>query len=179
MGAIGKVRDCLNKKLTLQLYKSLVTPHLDYGDVIYMSANKETLAKLQVVQNKACRLILRARRLTSTDEMHKNLNLMRLEPRREFHLQCICHTNIYHDEYACLSRYFEPVGLNRRTTRAANNKDMKIPNIKSTKGRMAFRYKGPVAWNKLSNSEKSIGKYTTFMSVLQRKLLPTYDDHPT
>ena len=144
LGAIGKVRDCLNKKLTLQLYKSLVTPHIDYGDVIYMSANKETLSKLQLVQNKACRLILRVHRLTSTDEMHQNLNLMRLEPRREFHLQCICHANIYHKEYACLSKFFEPVGLNRRTTRAANNKDMKVPNIRSTKGRMAFRYKGPV-----------------------------------
>ena len=74
--AIGKVRDCLNRKLTLQLYKSLITPHIDYGDVIYMSANKESLSKLQLVQNKACRLVLRAHRLTSTDDMHRNLNLM-------------------------------------------------------------------------------------------------------
>ena len=179
LGAIGKVRDCLNKKLTLQLYKSLVTPHMDYGDVIYMSANKETLAKLQLVQNKACRLILRAHRRTSTDDMHSNLRLMRLEPRREFHLQCICHTNIYFEDYACLSKFFEPVGLNRRTTRSSNNKNMKVPNIRSTKGRMAFRYKGPVTWNKLSNTEKAIEKYTTFKSVVRRKLLPTFDDHST
>ncbi len=179
LGAIGKVRDCLNKKLPLQLYKSLVSPHLHYGDVIYMSANKESLAKLQLVQNKACRLVLRAHRLTSTDEMHKELQLMRLEPRREFHLQCICHTNIYYDEYACLSKFFEPVGLNHRTTRASSNKDMKVPNIRSTKGRMAIRYKGPVAWNKLGNVEKSIEKYTTFKPSVLRKLLPTFDDHPT
>ena len=89
------------------------------------------------------------------------------------------HKHIYYDEYACLSKFFEPVGLNRRTTRAANNKDMKVPNIRSTKGRMAFRYKGPVAWNKLSNSEKSIEKYTSFKQTVQRKLLPTFDDHPT
>ncbi len=144
-----------------------------------MSANKETLTKLQFVQNKACRLIVRAHRLTSTEDMHRDLRLMILEPRREFHLQCICHMNIYYDDYACLSKFFEPVGLNRRTTRASNNKDMKVLNILSTKRRMALRYIGPVSWNKLANSEKMIEKYSTFKSAVQKKLLLTFDDHPT
>ena len=78
-----------------------------------------------------------------------------------------------------MSKFFEPVGLNRRTTRASNNKDMKIPNIKSTKGRMAFRYKGLLTWNKLTNTEKAIEKYTTFKATVLRKLLPIFDDHPT
>ena len=132
LGAIGKVRNCLTRKLSLQLYKSLVTPHIDYGDVIYISGNKESLAKLQLIQNKACRLILRAHKMTSTDYMHKEPSLMQLEPRREFHLLCVCHTNIYYDEYTCLGKFFEPVGLIRRTTRAASNRDMKVPNIQST-----------------------------------------------
>ena len=104
----------------------------------------------------------RAHKRTSTIEMHKMLDLMRLEPQREFHLQCVCHSNIYCDSNACLSKFFEPVGLNRKTTRAANNKNMKVPNIQSIKGRMAFRYKGPVSWNKRDNSYKCIEKYTTF-----------------
>ncbi len=179
LGAIGKVRDFLNQKLTLQLYRSLVSSHIDDGDTIYMSANEETLTKLQLIRNKACHLILRAHERTSTDEMHKTLNLMHLEPRREFYLQCVCHTNIYYDEYACLAKHFEPVGLNRRTTRSVNNGNMKVPHIKSVKGCMAIRYKGPVSWNKLDNQLKSIEKYKTIKTAVQNKLLPTYDDHPT
>ena len=77
MGAIGKVRDCLNQRLTLQLYKNLVTPHIDYGDTIYMSANKDSLSKLQLIQNKACCLIFQAHKKMSIDDMLKTLNLMK------------------------------------------------------------------------------------------------------
>ena len=55
--AIRKVRNCLNEKTSSILYKSLVLPHIDYGDVIYLTSNKDLLDKLQKVQNRACRII--------------------------------------------------------------------------------------------------------------------------
>ena len=38
----------------------------------------------------------------------------------------------------CLLNFFAPLGLNCRTTRSANNKDMKVPVIKSVKGYFLF-----------------------------------------
>ena len=60
IGVIKKVRNCLDNKLALTLYKSLVLPHIDYCDVVYVSATKESLSKLQLVQNKACQVILQS-----------------------------------------------------------------------------------------------------------------------
>ena len=45
LGSLGKVRKCLNRKLTLLLYKSLVLPSIDYGDT--------NSKKLQLMRNKA------------------------------------------------------------------------------------------------------------------------------
>ena len=59
LGAIGRVRKFVTQEICLNLYKSLVMPHLDYGDIVYMHTSNENLAKLQMIQNNACRLILR------------------------------------------------------------------------------------------------------------------------
>ncbi len=70
LGSIGKVRKCLTKKLTLLLYKSLVLPYLDYGDTIYCCTSQDNLRKIQLVQNKACRLILMVHKRTHVEDMH-------------------------------------------------------------------------------------------------------------
>ena len=38
IGLIRKIRNCLPRPPLLQIYKSLVRPHLDYGDMIYDKA---------------------------------------------------------------------------------------------------------------------------------------------
>ena len=50
LGMLRKARNCLVQKLELTLYKSLVLPHIDLGDVLYDVAPKELTNKLQLVQ---------------------------------------------------------------------------------------------------------------------------------
>ncbi len=45
---------------TLMLYKTLVLPLFDYGDIIYMNTSDEQLERIQKLQNMACRVILLA-----------------------------------------------------------------------------------------------------------------------
>ncbi len=94
-------------------------------------------------------------------------------------MHCLCHKNVYFDDYACMSKFFEPIGLNRRTTRACNTKTMKVPVVKSVKGRQAIRYRGPVSWNTVDNCIGSIENYNSFRNTLLKKILPSFDDHPT
>ena len=105
VGAIKKTRKCLNKDVALTLYKSLILPHLDFGDVIYMTATQEALKKLQLLQNVCCRIILRVENRTHLMEMHKDSELMFLEDRRRIHLGELCHKNIYCDQPMSLTKY--------------------------------------------------------------------------
>ena len=56
LAAVKKVRSCLNQKLSTTLYKCLVLPVINYGDAVYNVANQDKLGKLQLMQNRACRL---------------------------------------------------------------------------------------------------------------------------
>ena len=95
LGMLRKARACLGEKMALTLYKSLVLPHIDLGDVVYDVATSEMTNKLQLVQNSACRVVLLCGKRDSTDKMHKDLNLLRLKDRRQMHLQHINHKNIH------------------------------------------------------------------------------------
>ena len=44
--ALRKVRECMDQEISLKLFKSLVLPHFDYCDTVYMTAAQATLNKL-------------------------------------------------------------------------------------------------------------------------------------
>ena len=86
IGCLWRVRKFIKEDTALQLYKSLVLPHYDYGDIIYMHTSEQNLLKLQYMQNNACRMILRADRFESIHAMHIGLGLTVLSDRRLFHI---------------------------------------------------------------------------------------------
>ena len=56
MKMLGRVRSFISESLALQLYKSLIIPCIDYGDVIYDAASKKDCQALQVIQNGCLRI---------------------------------------------------------------------------------------------------------------------------
>ena len=49
---LAKVRKFLHEEVAIKIYKSMILPYFDYGDVIYGSASQESLDKLQRLQNR-------------------------------------------------------------------------------------------------------------------------------
>ena len=67
----------------LALYKSFVTPHLDYGNVIYDQPNNSCLSDtIESVQYNAALVITRAIRGTSKEKLYQELRLESLKGRR-------------------------------------------------------------------------------------------------
>lgn len=74
--------------LRIQIYKQMVLPLAEYGDIISDSGPKTLLEQLQVTQNDClrCCLGLRRRDGVSIDEIHRLANLDTLDRRRRWHL---------------------------------------------------------------------------------------------
>ena len=108
MGAIRKVRECIDDRTALRLYKSLILPHFGYCDTVYMTANKESLHKLQLLQNHACRIMLLCNRETHIIDMHCDLGLLMLSECRSLHLGFQLHKIIHGPVDGCMSQYMVP-----------------------------------------------------------------------
>ena len=68
------------------MYKQLILPLFDYSDHIYDGTTQYNKHILQVLQNSAFRCILRADRMTPTSQLHVELDMDRLNIKREKHM---------------------------------------------------------------------------------------------
>ena len=63
------------------LHQALVLSHFDYCLVIWSSAAKKDLAKLQLAQNRAARLVLNCTHRTNINNMQASLSWLRVDER--------------------------------------------------------------------------------------------------
>lgn len=93
------MKKCLTPKSIIAVYKSMILPLYDVGDIFYDSANAAYLNKLQILQNRAVRVLLQLPCRQNTDEAHSKLNLMKLKSRRKLHMIQIAHWMAHQNKY--------------------------------------------------------------------------------
>ncbi len=167
LGAIRKIRTNLPQSVALSLYKSLVLPHLDYCDIVYSCTSEANLQKLQKVQNSACRTLLRADRRAHIQDMHKELKLLPLAKRREYHMATECYRQVTNPN-SSLHNLFQ-INHGRRTR--TGNKKVKVPDIRTATGRKSFSFRGPECWNGVDEDLKSSENLDAFKRAYLNKVL--------
>ena len=72
---LRKIRPFLNKKAATLIYKNMILPILEYGDVLVDSMSVEIKKKLQTLQNRALRCALNKDKGANTNELHAEAKL--------------------------------------------------------------------------------------------------------
>ena len=89
MGRSLSIKHCFAALTTLstrQVLQALVLSHLDYCSVVWSSATKRDLGKLQLAQNRAAQLALKSTWRANIDDMHVNLSWLKVEERLTYYL---------------------------------------------------------------------------------------------
>jgi hypothetical protein len=66
---LGRIQQKLTKTSKITIYNSIISPHLDYCSSILLLANEEYLNRMQIIQNREMRIILRCHRWTDVKTM--------------------------------------------------------------------------------------------------------------
>lgn len=77
----GRIAKNLTFAARVQVHKSIISPHFDYCATLLFSANREYIKKLQTLQNRALRVILKCNRYTRSTKMLEALQLMNVSQR--------------------------------------------------------------------------------------------------
>ena len=77
LGMIGRVRNVFPNDVLQMLYYSLIYPYLTYCCIIWGGAAATLLRKLEVLQNRAVRLVTRSPYRCSANPLYKQLNLLK------------------------------------------------------------------------------------------------------
>ncbi len=118
----------LDCKYSLMLYKTLVLPLIDYGDTLYHAASLHQVGQLQIIQNKFARIIWKVRQRESSEYIHNELKIMKLENRRNLHFATLVFKTMKGLVPKYLSDEFLLIPEDRgRLTRSSTRGDLLIP----------------------------------------------------
>ena len=78
-GIFNHIKNFVSLRISKQLYYAFIYSRIQYGIEAYGSCAKETMSKLQIMQNKLLKLLLKWDRRTSTDFVHKALSLLKID----------------------------------------------------------------------------------------------------
>ena len=118
------MRGFLSTKAALMVYKGMILPIIEYGDIFLASASVENRKRLQILQNKGLRCALNKGMEAGSEELHSEANLLKLKYRREQHILTI-------------------------RTRSQKKTLLKIKRPYTEKYKNSLSYKGPKKWNSL------------------------------
>ncbi len=160
---LGRLNMVLSQETMLHLYKTLIMPIIDYGDVIYNCMSQKDANILQRLQNMAFKNILRVPRLTSTDEIHRDLDMLMLHERRTLHTA----TQMFKVEHklcpaAVTALFVKRSDIHRTSTRQACKNSYNIPKLNLEMSKRNFTYRGVMIWESLPGNLKLAATYDEF-----------------
>ena len=85
ISVLNKIRFYITDDAAIKIYKTMILPYLDYGDIFFMNSNLNQLNKLQTLQNRSLRISLKTQIFTPIDIMHQSVQIPKLSARRDTH----------------------------------------------------------------------------------------------
>ena len=151
----------MDSALAILLYKTMILPILEYGDLILDGAPDTLVAEIQMIQNhclRACLHIWDPRTITR-DNLHIQCSAKRLHERRTASLLCRMYK---------LSCDPNNVVIPVRDLRGNINVKLKVQRPKGETYRKSPKYRGHLAWNKLTSNVQRLDSYEKFCNEVKK-----------
>ena len=182
LGLLRQLKKWVSPPVLETIYKLYVRPHLDYGDILYHSANtnkltvedlkssSELLRKVESIQYNAARIITGAWKGSSMTQLYNNLGWESLNNRRIMRKLCLLHETYYSN----FPRYLDNIINEVRPGRARTGNLKVLNNIpcRTDYFRRSFFPSTIKDWNTLEFKERNIVSKSIFKKRLLHKIRP-------
>ena len=138
-----RMRSFLSNRAAIMVYKGMILPILEYGDIFLHAASAENRKRLQVLQNKGLRCALNRGVDSDTNELHGEANLLKLHYRREQHT-----LNFVFDN-AQMASNLKVKSKSNIMTRSSTKDLLKVKRPTTERFKRSLAYVGPKKWNAL------------------------------
>ena len=164
---LRRIRRFINSSAALNIYKNMILPILEYGDLLLVSARSSTRRKLQTLQNKALKCALGLDPLTSTDEVHRLARMDKLHLRRKQHIiqLMFCQQS---NPFLWDRRIRRRSGI---STRSSYKKQFVLKKSRTEKLRNSVTSRAPYLWNELPADLQNTANLKLFKIKLYKHLI--------
>ena len=163
----SKIRRYLNIKSALAIYKSMIIPYFDYGDILFMSTNLPEIKKMNKLHIRGIRICLKTQGKIEEIELYKLANISNLSNRRIVHIRNF----MYKNKNKC-----DIKPENCIITRENSGPTFNVSKPNSEVYKRNVFYSGSIEWNNLDSTERNINDFNAFKRLQKAWLINTYKD---
>ena len=148
IGALKRARPFVTQAVAVQIYKALILPYFDYCSVVWDGLSSRLVDKVQKLQNRAARVILRASFDTSSCDLRNRLQWDSLCVRRKKQKAIM----MYKSLNGLAPPYLQNLFASHRTNydlRNCDKKKLSLPLPRTDYCKRSFSYSGAKTWNDL------------------------------
>ena len=145
----------------------MILPLFDYCDVVWASLNKGLADRIQRLQNRAARIIMKCNYETRPAEVLKNLNWNTLGPRRQLHAASMMHKTMNKRIPLYLSDGFQLICESTGYSLRDAIVNISLPKSKTEYLKRSFSYRGSKLWNSLPSESKRQQSHGMFMKTIR------------
>lgn len=166
LGVLNRCSNYLSSSTKCKIYNAIVLPHFIYANTILYMANKNEMQRLQKLQNRGMRTILKCNKYTRIDDMLNTLNWLDVRNLIKYFSMVFIHKiNLkLLPDYLHLAKNCD---VHQYETRSRNNFATEFRNKKSSQNSIFSR--GVVEYNGLPEQFKS-ANLKTFQRLLKNYL---------
>lgn len=177
--AVSVINRCsyyMNDHTIKLVIQALVLSHIDYCSIVWSSAPKSVIQKLQFVQNRAARLVLGCPYRANVKYMHSRLQWLTVENRLFYNLLTFFHKMYVFQKPICLfSRIQHVHDTHNHNTRRRSKGLVVLPPARTCAKQKTVMYRAMLSWNRLSDEVRSIVSIPAFKKQLKRTRLEAQD----
>ena len=144
---LSRIRKYINIGQAITIYRSMIVPYFDYGDIFLINISQKTIDKLQKLQNRALRICLALDGRSNVDELHNTCNINKLIDRRQAHLLNFSYYRAHDEQF---------LKEGNRELRKYDAPIMREPKSNNKSFERSLLYQCAKNWNKLPIPEHNI-----------------------
>lgn len=174
VGLLYRLSPKLTKSARLTIYQSVIKPHLEYCSSVLFLCNNCDVNKLQVLQNKAMRIILKRNRRSNVCVMLKDLNWLSVKQLIVFKVMLFIYKmrSGLLPNYLCTKIEYNYTIYNSRSLR--NRENFRLPNLKKSASQNSVFYKGVKMFNLLPYNIKTAINVNQFKKLCKLYVTENY-----
>ena len=151
---LRRIRPIITQRQAELFYKSMIQCHFDYCDIVYANTGVTNLRKLQTLQNKSLKTVLRKDPRFPTDQLFILLKLDNILERFKKRTLIVMHQIFYNNAPNPILHFFEKRNPVYNTRHSFHN--FALPKGQTNYKIRSLSYRGAKCWNTILQEQKSI-----------------------
>ena len=169
-GIFSHIKSIASRAVARQLYFSFVYSRISYGIEVYGNCAVNHLSKLQTIQNKLLKLMLKMDFRTPTDTLHKNLHILKVADIQKMKILCFVNDCLTGDCPPYFTNYF----TKRHSVYPLRTSGLSVPRASTALGSCSASILGARLWNELPGDVKEKRLQHNFKKYVIKYLMVNY-----